>query len=383
MGLLDSIFNRRKDIGFSYDIDDLTIFMKQSEQLHLKRLIVEMCTGFLARSISQSEFRVKRNGIYVKDEMYYKLNVRPNKNQSASEFWRKAIHKMVWENEVLIIQTDEEDLLIADSFDKKAYAVYDDIFSHVMVNEFEFKRTFTQSDVMHFTFGNERLQPLIDKLFVDYGDLFGRIMSGQKRKNQIRGTVDMDLVAAKSEKHQAQLQQFIDNMYKAVAEKDVAIIPQQQGFTYNEKSNNGGSGQSVDEVNKASNGFLEQLAMVLGIPMSLLLGDMSDVDAVTKNYMFFTVSPLLQTIVDEMVAKLFTKEEVLKGDGIVVRKPSYRDIFDLATAIDKLISSGAFNGDEIRTEAGYDITGEEIHSTYFVTKNYQMSGDALKGGDNE
>ncbi|MCB5100737.1 phage portal protein [Streptococcus mutans] len=410
MGLLDAIFKRNREIGMSYDIEDMALFMVQSDQVHLKRLIVEMCTAFLGRTISQSEFRVKRGGKYVRDEMYYRLNVRPNKNQSASEFWSQIIAKLVWENEVLVIQADDEDLLIADSFFKKEYAVYEDVFSHVIVKDFEFGRTYTQSEVLHIQFGNEQLKPLIDKLFTDYGELFGRIIGGQKRKNQIRGTVDMDMVAAKSEAHQQKLQTFIDNMYKAIAEKEVAIVPQQHGFEYSEKSGNGVAGQSVDEVNKVSGGFLEQLAMVLGIPMTLLKGDMATVEEVTKNhmlftvlgihmtllkgdmatveevtknYMLFTVGPLLKKIEDELNHKLCDQADVLKGDGVVAKKPSYRDIFDLATAVDKLISSGAFNANELRDEVGYEPTDNPLHEEYMVTKNYQTSSDALKGGENE
>lgn len=384
MGLLDMIFNRRRDIGMSFDIEDLALYYAKSDEVHLKRLAIEMCISFLARTISQSEFRVAHDDEFVRDELWYKLNVRPSKNVTASTFWQTFIKKLVYDNEVLVIQSDDGDLLIADDYCHKEYAVYDDVFSNVVVKDFEFKRTFVQSDVIHLRFGNERLGVLIDKLFEDYGDLFRRIIEAQKRKGQIRGTIDMDMVAAKSEKHQAQLQAFIDNMYKAIGKKDVALIPQQQGFEYKELSGNGVSGASVDEVNKVTNGYLEQLALALGIPMSLLRGDMSDVDAVTKNYMHFTVSPLLQKIVDEMNVKFFTKREFLdKNHHVVVRKPSYRNMFDLATAIDKLISSGAFNGNEIRTEMGYEPTDEEIHMNYFITKNYQDGKDALDGDDEE
>src|SRR5699024_76819 len=103
----------------------------------------------------------------------------------------------------------------------------------------------------------------------------------------------------------------------------------------------------------------------------------------TKNYMFFTVSPLLKKIKDEADVKFFTKNEWIDGQCIEIRKPSYRDLFDLATAVDKLISSGAFNGNEIRSELGYEMTDEEIHSTYVITKNYQSSGEALEGGEED
>lgn len=349
----------------------------------MKRLAIEICISFLARTISQSEFRVKNGDEYVKDELYYRLNKRPNKNMTASTFWQKFISKMVYDNEILVIQADDGDLLLADDFQQKEYAVYEDVFSDVFVRDFEFNRSFKQSEVLHLKFGNERLSKLLDSLFDDYGELFGMILNGQKRKNQIRATVDMDMLNAKSKEHQSKLQEFINNMYKAIEKKDVAIIPQQPGFEYSEKSGNGIAGQSVDEINKVTNGYLDQVAMAIGIPISLIRGDMADVDKQTKNYMFFTVSPLLKKIKDEADVKFFTKKEYLNGEEVEIRRPSYRDIFDLATAVDKLVSSGVFNGNELRSELGHETTDEDIHKEYFITKNYTTGARAIEGGEDE
>lgn len=360
---------------------DVELFVKKSNRAHMKRLAIDTCIAFLARTISQSEFQVKKGDEYIKDELFYRLNTRPNKNMTASTFWQKFIYKLVYDNEVLVIQADDGDLLIADDFQQKEYAVYEDIFSNVVVREHEFLRTYKQSDVIHLKYSNEKLSPLLDSLFADYGDLFGMILNGQKRKNQIRATVDMDMLSAKSKEHQAKLQEFINNMYKAIESKDVAIIPQQPGFKYEEKSGNGISGQNVDEINKVTNGFLDQVAIAMGIPPSLIKGDVADIDKHTKNYMFFTVSPLLKKIKEEADVKFFTKEEFLKGQHIEIRKPSYRDIFDLATAVDKLRASGIMNGNEIRTELGLEVVDDEIMNKYFITKNYQESSQALEGGE--
>ena len=380
MGFLDVIFKRNSELGFMFDAE---LFQQTSNRVHMKKLAIDTCVSFVGRTISQSEFRVKNGDTFVKDELYYRLNIRPNKNQTASTFWQTFIQKLIYENECLIIQADNGDLLIADDFTHKEYAVYDDIFSNVVVKGFEFKTTFKQEDVIHLRYSNEKLSPLIDSLFTDYGELFGRVLAAQKRKNQIRGTVDMDMIAAKTEEQRGKLQEFINSMYKAIDTKDVAIVPQQKGIKYEEVSANGLAGQSVDEINKVTNGFLDQIAMAIGIPVSLLRGDMADVEKQTKNYMFFTIAPLLKKIKDEANVKFFTQKEYLAGQCIDIRKASYQNIFDLATAVDKLISSGVFNGDEIRTETGYNITGEEIHKKYFVTKNYQESSEALKGGENE
>src|SRR5690606_26857037 len=99
---------------------------------HMKRLAIETCIAFLARTVSQSEFRIRNGDTYEKGELYYRLNTRPNKNMTASTFWQTFIHKLIYDNEVLVIQADDGDLLIADDFQQKEYAVYEDIFSNVV-----------------------------------------------------------------------------------------------------------------------------------------------------------------------------------------------------------------------------------------------------------
>lgn len=379
MGILNKLLGKKApDSSFTFDFD---IFADQSKRVYMKRLAVETCISFLARTISQTEFRVKVGGEHVVNELYYRLNLRPNKNQTASTFWQQFISKLVWDNEILIIFTEDEDLLIADSWMHNEYVTWEDTFTNVVVKDMNFNQTFYQSEVIHLKYSNQRLSYLIDGLFSDYGDLFGRILSAQKRKNQLRSTVKVDANMAKTKEGREHFQSFINQLYEAFETKDVAIVPEQNGYEYSEKSSNAMMGQSVDEVNKVTNGFLDQVAMAIGIPVSLLRGDMADVEKQTKNYMFFTVSPLLKKIKDECDVKFFEKEEYLNGDRIVLRKPSYRDIFDLSTAVDKLRASGIVDGHELRDELGLEYRDDEILSTIFITKNYQEAEEALKGGE--
>lgn len=63
----------------------------------------------------------------------YILNVRPNSDMSAATFWQKFFYRLLDDNEVLVIFTDDNQLLIADDFSRTEYAVYDDVFTNVMV----------------------------------------------------------------------------------------------------------------------------------------------------------------------------------------------------------------------------------------------------------
>lgn len=51
----------------------------------------------------------------------------------------------------------------------------------------------------------------------------------------------------------------------------------------------------MEEINKVTNGFLNQVAMAIGIPIALIYGEMADVEKQTKNYILFTVRPLLKS----------------------------------------------------------------------------------------
>ncbi|MES5892959.1 phage portal protein [Bacillus cereus group sp. RP43] len=377
IGWLGSVFKRNKELEFMLDLD---LIADTANRLHMKRLALDTCVSFLGRTISQSEFRVRNGKTFEKNELYYRLNVRPNKNMTASTFWERFIRKLIYDNECLVVQADDGDLLIADGFQHNEYAVYEDIFTDVTVKDYTFKRSFKQSEVIHLKYRNDKLSPLIDGLFADYGDLFGRILNSQKRKNQVRGTVDMDMIGAKTEEQIAKLQEFIDNMYKSIGSKDIAIVPQQKGINYNEIYNGVANGPSVEEINKVTNGFLNQVAMAFGIPTALLYGEMADVEKQTKNYMLFTVRPLLKKLSDEANVKFFEMNEYLLGKKIEIKAVSYQSIFDLATSIDKLISSSAFTGNEIRSEVDYEDSDDPNLNVHHITKNYTRL-DKSEGGE--
>ncbi|UFU01330.1 phage portal protein [Radiobacillus kanasensis] len=352
-----------------------------SKRIYMKRLALQICTNFLGRTISQSEFRIKEGKEYIRDELYYRLNVRPNKNMTASHFWQTVVYKLIHDNECLIIQSDDEDLLIADDFVHNQRAVYEDSFTNVVVNDFEFKRAFPMNKVFYLKYHNEELQPLIDSMYDDYGELFGRILNGQKRKNQIRGTAKLDTNQSMTKENMERLQNFINKMYTAFEEKDIAIVPEQKGFNYEEK-NSSSNGQSVDEVNKVTNGFLDKLAMAIGIPPGLLHGEMADVEKLTKNYMVFCVNPFIKNIKDEGNYKFIKKKDYLeKNKRIDIRRVSYQSIFDLATQVDKLRSSGVMNGQELRDELNLERVDDPIMEEYVITKNYARSSESTEGGE--
>ena len=111
MGIFDKIAGKNEAIDFSYDLD----FIKEaSERAYLKRWAIVTCVNHIARTMSQTKFTVE-DEVNQKDyrTVEYKLNVRPNTDESAATFWQKLTRKLILDNEVLVIKTDTDDLVIA------------------------------------------------------------------------------------------------------------------------------------------------------------------------------------------------------------------------------------------------------------------------------
>src|SRR5690606_1583811 len=122
--------------------------------VYIREMAFWSATNLLANAVSKCEFKTYFKNKEIKGKEYYLWNVEPNKNQNSSQFIHKLIAKLYRNNECLVIEQNGQ-LLVADSFTKTPYALYDDVFSQVRVGDFTFERTFTQSEVLYWKLNEE------------------------------------------------------------------------------------------------------------------------------------------------------------------------------------------------------------------------------------
>ena len=383
MGIFRDVFKRNLEIR---DMLDLDLASDPATRSYLKRIALETNINFIARTISQSEFWIMDGQNKQMNDLHYRLNIRPNTDSSASDFWHKVIYKLVYDNEVLIIKSDTDDLLIADDFDRVEYAVYEDRFKDVMVKDHKFERHFMMSEVFYLTYNNEKIQRYVNELFSDYGELFGRMMDSQLRKNQLRATVGIKTGAGMTDdKHINRMQKYIDSVYSRLKTESVALLPKIDGFEFDELSN--GNTTTTDNgpenIHKLKKIFIEDVAKMIGIPPSLLHGDMADISNLMESYLKFCINPLIKKIEDEFNSKLFTRQEYLGGKHMKVVGLNKKDPLEHAAAIDKLIASRVLNANEARALFGFERVEGQGLEEYVLTKNYDNRSQTLKGGDNE
>lgn len=376
MGWLLDKLSKNKEIKSLFDLD---FNEEPTHRAYLKKMALETCINFIARAISQSDFRVFKNGKRQYNDWDYLLNIRPNTDQSAADFWQDFVFKLIHENEVLAVLTDSNDLLIADSFEREEFAVFPDVFSDVTVKEYTFNRKFRMDEVIHITYNNEKLTSFMQGMFEDYGNLFSRMIEVQMRSNQIRGTVDIDSTQSLDDKNQKRLQDFIDKLFRSFKSNTIAIIPKLKGFSYNEVSKGDNDGKSVEELARLKRDLVNEVANILGIPVSLVHGDMAEYDTAIKAYIKFCIGPLIKKISDELNAKLIDKKDYLNGDRIKVQGIAELNALEVADAVDKLRASGVYNGNQIREKLGDEPVDNPLLEEYVMTKNYESG----KGGENK
>ncbi|WP_413488444.1 phage portal protein [Carnobacterium divergens] len=386
MSLFDAFKQSIKNEKPSDWIPDFLVGDDTTTRPYLKIMAKNTVLDFVARTMSTLDVKFKnKDGT---DSWDYILNVRPNLDMSASTFWEKFFYRLLDDNEVLVIFTEDNQLLIADDFTRTEYAIYDDVFSNVMVKNYVFQKSFLMSDVIYIEYNNENLDRFTNGLFDDYSKLFGRIIEIAMRNNQIRGSVSIDSQGSindekgKDGKTRSQrLQEYVDKMYQTFSTKAVAIVAKVNGVDYEEYTNKQGvSNQSLDELNKMKSSLIDDIANAIGVPTALIYGEKAELDSNLKAFRKLCTGPLVKKLQDELTAKILTRKEYTTGERIKVANVLPISILENATQIDKVVSSGTFLRDEVREEVDYDPLPNNEGQQLIMTKNYQK---VLKGGENE
>ncbi|OOR70875.1 phage portal protein [Bacillus cereus] len=377
MSWLSDVLGKNQEINTM--LNDFDFFgIETNQRAYLKKVALETCINFIARTVSLSEFRMMKKDTRQYNDWHYLLNIRPNTDQSAADFWQDFVYKLILDNEVLAILTDQNDLLIADHFDRVEYAVYPDVFKNVTVKDYTFQRSFQMDEVIYITYNNEELTKFMSGIFKDYTQLFSRMIETNMFSNQIRATAEMESAQNLEGENLTKLQSFMDKLFGAFRKNAFAIVPKIKGFNYTEIADGSNNGRSVEELSKLKKDLIDHVANILGIPTALVRGDMGDYETSIKAYIKFCISPLIKKIEDELNAKLIEKKNFLSGEKIEVTGVKEKDIIDHAEAVDKLVASGAFTRNEVRKLFGAERSNNPELDEFVITKNYQ-SANSIEG----
>jgi HK97 family phage portal protein len=360
-----------------------TIVLDLAVEYHVKRLAVQSCVNLIANTLVRCPIRTYENGKEMFGNNHYLLNVEPNQNQNASQFFHEFVSKLVLDNECLVIMQNEQ-LYVADSFERKEYAFYENVYKNVVVNDFQLDRQFKESEVLYFELNNKKIKNVIDDLYNSYGKLITAAMNYYKRSNALRVKLKIESTGPQTDEEQANREDMFNSQLKRFLEAEgAAAWPEQDDVTLEELQNLSNSGRTSRDIRALVDDIFDFVSTAFLIPKGLIKGDLADVERQTDNYIMFCIAPIASQIEDEANRKIYKKDGYLKRNYLRVDTSmiKYTDIVKLATAMDKLISSGTHSVNENRMLIGKEPINEDWANEHYITKNYQKAENFFEGGE--
>lgn len=385
MGFIDwarTVFLGKNEVS----LKDCVSVELQAEVVY-KQMAIEICIDLIAKALARCEFKTYQEGKAFRGNNYYLMNVEPNQNQNATEFWYKAFHKYLFEGECLIIMVDEK-FLLADSFTAKEWALYPNTYSNVTVKEFTFDKNFTESEVFHFKLTDKNMRRVIDSLYSSYGKLLAATMNAFKRKNNKRWFMNGDFLRPQDDETQDEIDTMIQDQLKDWfnADKEAVVFQRQKGYEMEDASDakNGVKADSSDIRNMIDDIF-NFVAMGFHVPRTLMKGDIAEIEANIDSFIMFGLNPIAEIFSDEINRKVYKRDAYIKRSYMQIdtSKIKLLDIIKLAPALDKMFAIGGYSINDILEEIGRNPIDEDWANERYITKNYERASIKSSGEGGE
>lgn len=395
MGVLDQIIDW---IGLSDAKDRVEksycISLKIGESTAFKEYALQAAINKIANALSMCEFQTFEKGKESKRDLWYQLNVEPNVNQNAADFWQKVVMEMVTNRDgALILQVDGQ-LIVADSYNMTEYAVKPNYYTNVKAGTMHFTETgFAEKNVLRLKLNNAKVKQIIDDVYSEYGKLISSSIRNYNRSNAKKiwvkiGTTFQQFETEKilnedgttTTKFDTILDDLFKNRLKSYFEDGDSATPIEEGLEIVESQADGGvpSSQKKDtrDISNLFDDTMNLVADALGIPRGLLKGDVADIEAQTDNFITFCINPLVNTIEDEGNRKLYGKNRMAQGSKLKVMTDTIKtyDATKLAAASEALFRIRAINANDVRRWLRKERINEPWADEYAMTKNYTEVG---------
>lgn len=354
-------------------------------ELYIQRMAFWTAVRKIAAAVSAVEWQTVRRGKKVESEEYWSWNYSPNPNQTREEFFMDLIGTLYSKQEALIVQTKKGYRYVADGF-SKTERLDGDIYTDITAHNDSIPGEFRSSDVLHFAIEGEKIRAILLMIAANEGKLIKSAQLNYLKSQGTRGILHIDDTAEADPSFEETYEDLVQEKFKNYVSNPNAVLPMYKGYDFQQTETKGGSTKSelagTRDIRNMLDDIVEFTAQTFGIPVSILTGkNVSTADFQT--FITQIVQPLVMNIANEINRKLYGQQLVKKGTYIVpdMSGIKYVDAFDVAAPIDKLISSGAFCVNDIRSRLGMDIIDEEWAYQHWMTKNYAPTDELLEGVD--
>lgn len=338
------------------------------------------CVRLIGATTAAVEWEIYSKGKRKYDREHWAWNYSPNPNQTAAEFMTELVAQLYEHQEAVAVALPSGYRYVAENYSVER-ALTGDIYQNITAyNGQPVPGVFSANDVLVIRANSiPDMSSLLGLISSEEGKLVTSAIDSYQRDHGQKGILNVDAVAEADPDFEETYSDLVGKSFKKFYNSPNAVLPLFDGYSYEDLSNTAASGNSRD-IRAMLDDVMEITAAAFGIPASIALGKQATKDEFNI-YMTNVVKPLVNAITEEINRKLYSRENVQHGSKIVpsFANVRYKDLFDVADPIDKLIGSGAYCVNDIRIRNGDSIIDEDWAWQHWMTKNYAPAGDLVDG----
>lgn len=377
------IFNKKREKFTDFlenKVDNANIkneLYNEINEIKFLELAFYIVTTYISSAIANCEFKVYEHGEEVKNIIYYKLNISPNPNDTGTKLKYNLTKKLIQDGESLVINY-QNNLYFANLFTRIENPINGHEFENVSVLTESINKRFNRKTSFYFEFDNEKAKDILKEIDVKYNDLLIAATNLYKKSLNSKWKVKIETSKQYEAQFENEFNDYVTKQLKNFLSGDSGVYPELNGYSL-EKLEDGDHKTDSNDIRELRKDIFDMVAQAYKMPVSMMYGNMSNLKEVVNQFIAFAVKPYSKLIGEEMTRTLYKQEDILNGSRIEVDISSinYRDIFDIAAGVDKLISSGVSNIDETRKMINLPTINSDFSTQYWMTKNYAKIDDVM------
>lgn len=354
----------------------------------------------ISRTIAPTELQVyrydkKKDTVQEKkDSVYYRLNIKPNSNENATNFKKKLVAKLLLEGKALVILDKKKNqkvdyMYLADQYETDSSILNEKIFSNISLQDEEGNTTMLSKkykndngECLYFLYENKKIQDELSDFIKRAGKLIKTIEKSYKSANinkwRLKNPGGQPKLKDAETGEEIDYKKYIEKITNGLLDDEETVILLSEIFDLillnKDKS------KDITDYIKQIEETGKNVAMTFNIPVDVFFGTKTEKSNGNNDFITFCCNPIMRTIEETLNSGLIEEKDFLKGEYIAFNKfcMQHLDLASLGKSLDKLTSIG-FSFNQLCRLLNIPEVDEDWANEHHITKNYTNA----KGGEDD